>query len=139
MKKTANFLIMLIMLPLVLLSNVNGGSVKEEYELQERCAKSAADCFKRWYGKEDLLNHYSNHYNKKLNKCFILIISTTLPKNKPDRPSISKLLYDVNEQKEYASFFMFTDSKQIMDCTVLGKPCSSETEWDTLIKPYMEE
>jgi hypothetical protein len=131
--------ILFIMLSLILFSNSYAGSIKEEYELQERCAKSAADSFKKSYGNEGILTHYSNHYNKNLNKCFILIISTTLPKGKQEHPSLSKLLYDVNEQKEYASFFMFTDSREIMDCTVLGKPCSSQIEWDTLIKPYMEE
>jgi hypothetical protein len=131
--------ILFIMLSLTLFSSSYAGSIKEEYELQERCAKSAADSFKKLYRNEGILTHYSNHYNKKLNKCFILMISTTLPKVKQEHPSLSKLLYDVNEQKEYASFFMFTDSKEIINCTVLGRPCSSQSEWDTLIKPYMEE
>lgn len=123
----------------IMLSNVYAGSIKEEYELQERCAKSAAEAFRKWYESETPLRHYTNHYNKKLNKCFILVIETTLPKDKKDSPSISKLLIDVNEQKEYGSFFMFTRNKEIMDCKVLGKPYSSESEWDALVKPYMEE
>jgi hypothetical protein len=127
------------MLSLILFSNSYAGSIKEDYELQERCAKSASDSFKKSYGNEGILTHYSNHYNKKLNKCFILIISTTLRKSKQERPSLSKLLYDVNEQKEYASFFMLTDPMEIVDCTVLGKLCYSQNEWDTLIKPFMEE
>jgi len=118
---------------------IDKDSVKKEYELQERCAKGAAEVFHKWYGSEGLLTHYTNHYNKKLNKCFILIIDTNLPKDKNEHTSISKLLVDVNEQKEYGSFFMFTDTKEIMECIVLGNPCSSETEWDTLIKPYMED
>jgi len=48
---------------------------KEQYELQERCGKRAAEVFKREYRpglKGEQLN-YENHYSARLNKCFFLL------------------------------------------------------------------
>jgi len=116
-------------------------NAKLQYELQERCAKCAAESFKTAYGKESMLRHYTNHYNNKLNKCFILVTEIILPDKKDPKShyGLSKLLYDVNEHKEYASFYEFTDIHKNMYCKVLDKLCSSEAEWDNLVKPYMEE
>ena len=122
-----------------------GASKSEDYVLQERCGKTAHDSFKEGYG-----NGYSsdsdgthwiwtqrNHYNKKLNKCFILLHGYNVGK---DNYTVSESLYDINEEKEYGDFDKFND-KGIMhiDCKVLDKFCESETEWEVLIKPYMEE
>ncbi len=119
--------------------NSYAGSLKEEYELQEKCAKSAATAFKRYYGEKCLLTRYTNHYNRKLNKCFIMVNETGLPKKKGDRPYEFVVLVDVNENKEYASLFMFSDDNTIMECKLLGEPVSSKAEWDKIVKQYMEE
>lgn len=41
---------------------------KAEYELQEKCGKHAAEYVKRQWNAS-----YVNHYNRRLNKCFVLI------------------------------------------------------------------
>jgi hypothetical protein len=109
-------------------------NIKEVYELQERCGKQTSEFFKKEYGdgifRDGTISGYQNHYNKKLNKCFIIITSTS--------PSMKlKNLFDFNENKELGTF---VENKSLpMDCRVFEKSCKSEEEWDSLVKPYMEE
>ena len=57
---------------------------KEQYELQERCGKRAAEVFKREYSppvsdtKDGQMRlNYENHYSARLNKCFFLEITVS--------------------------------------------------------------
>jgi hypothetical protein len=133
--------------------NSDAESDKEAYELQDRCHKSAEEWFdKRWGGRTgEVVYSYTNHYNTKLNKCFVLLKITVLLKNKKGHIFITKDLYEINEGKIYAhcvlkgSYKNPTDeSLYIMkgneiDCTVLDINCKSKVEWDALVKPYIEE
>lgn len=126
-----------------LLSNSYAASIKEEYELQERCSKRAEELFRKEYGNETMSNYYTNHYNRKLNKCFILVTETSIHEDKETREKLGvsstyKTLLDINENKEYGGFFKFSKGG-LMQCEVLGKHCNSESEWDAFVKPYMEE
>ena len=48
-------------------------SKTEDYELQEKCERRAKERFKEEF---DFVHYaYQNHYNKKLNKCFIWVWS----------------------------------------------------------------
>jgi hypothetical protein len=128
-------------------NNLRPLTVKELYELKERCGKTCAQRFKEEYGKEGIysdkdskgLRSYNSHYNAKLDKCFILIEDTSYP------PVVSrqKLLLDIIENKIYGEFYAFSVDKKglydITQCQVQRKPCKSEQEWDSLIKPFMEE
>ena len=131
-------IIMVIVISLVSFSNIYAGSIKEEYELQERCKKGAAEFVQ---GKEykDLIRtgdaYYTNHYNRKLNKCFVVIYSTNvIGQNYID-------LWDINEHKRCGHFVssLVDPLNAAADCTVLGNPCKSKSEWDSLVKPYVEE
>ncbi len=51
----------------------NYAQIKEEYELQERCGKRAEERFRQAYGNETTAVSYTNHYNRRLNKCLILV------------------------------------------------------------------
>lgn len=132
-----------------LFANTYAASIEEQYELQERCSKRAEELFKKECGNYIVSNeagttmsNYTNHYNRKLNKCFILVTQTSIPKDKEAMEkwgvSTYKTLWDINENKLYGSFFKFSKDG-LTDCEVLGKHCSSEYEWDALVKPYMEE
>jgi hypothetical protein len=123
---------------------------KEDYELQERCGKRAAELFEKFYGngmsndKDGArLSNYRCHYNKKLNKCFVLFTTTNYPQDKKDIEtfglSTDKGLWDINENKQYGTYFKFLKMKTSMLCDFLGSSCKSEYEWDALVKPYMEE
>jgi hypothetical protein len=123
-------------------------TAKDLYELSERCGKTCAQRFKEEYGKEGtypyngqlITRGYTSHYNAKLNKCFILIEDSVISKE----ASKSKLLWDINENKEYGQYFAFREDKKLFHmkttlCVVLEMSCKSEQEWDLLVKPYMEE
>jgi hypothetical protein len=129
-----------------LFNNSYAASNKEAYELQERCGKRAAEYFKQEYGSGikdngDVveMTNYKNHYNKKLNSCFILLTSKSVP-YKDEKRGIStlKILYDLNEHQEYAVFFNINKINKPI-CRTMDKPCNSEDEWDAIAKPYMEE
>jgi len=138
---------------LILLFAVSGyvyaQGVKEAYELQERCGKSAEEFFKKYCGDYIVTNkagrivsNYTNHYNRKLNKCFILVTETVYnPKEIRKELGVSstyKTLDDINENKPYGFFWKLSNGA-LMSCEVLGKNCKSEAQWDALVKPYMEE
>lgn len=101
--------------------------------LQESCTKSVnefinnnKECF---YGP---IRNYTNHYNKKLNKCFVSLVGSY---NGGD--TFGYVLTDVNENKDYGMYGQFNGKTR--DCYVGDVSCVSESEWKVLIRPYMEE
>lgn len=133
-----------------LFTNLYAASVKEDYELQEKCGKRAEEVFKKEVGGYVQKNgngnltftNYNNHYNKTLNKCFFFTTSTSTfkdDKNNKISTIIIKDLYDLNENKQYGSFTRHSSLGAPMECRVLEKRCNSEAEWDALVKRYMEE
>ena len=115
--------------------------------LQEQCVNRSKEYFKKEYGNgmingengERLISKYTNHYNKKLNKCYILINSTEFINVKGEIKSIRiKTFYDLNENREYGSLIQFENNNKPNNCRILEKYCNSEKEWDLLVKPYME-
>jgi len=117
-------------------------TLKEEFELQERCGKRAEEWFKSEWGNGissdkdgQTRASYRNHYNSKLNKCFVLLTSAIYEK---DRTSYTDMeLFDVNEQKGYGSFWEKFGVGQPQSCEVGNVPCLSEKEWNSLVTPYM--
>lgn len=113
---------------------------KVDYQLQERCEKKCEEYFKKQYGN-GILNEgkrtvtYQNHYNKKLNKCFI-ILTTNFIIEKYKMSYKEKFLFDVNYLRDYA---FFHNSGKFTFCDVERNKCNSEEEWVSLVKPYMEE
>ena len=118
-------------------------------ELQEQCVKRSKEYFKKEYGNgiinggdgERLISNYTNHYNKKLNKCFILITSTEFIRNMENKIENIRIktLFELNENKEYGSLIQFENNNKLINCRILEKYCNLEKEWDFIIKPYMEE
>ena len=96
----------------------------DDYGLQEICKTGCDEYFKKQYFP---VSSYQSHYNKKLNKCFILIEDVKKP---------SKDLYSINESIHYGMFFRDRDG---VYCNVLDTECASEKEWDSIVKHYMEE
>ena len=129
------------------LDSAHAATTKEDYELLERCGKRAEELFKREWGsgisktgETTTMGSYTNHYNKKLNKCFYLETSTALtPKGKNKGTSEQMGLYDINENKEYGQFFKNDSDKLPFVCNVQGAECRSKQEWDSLIRPFMNE
>jgi hypothetical protein len=116
-------------------------------ELQEKCAKQAREEFKTyWEGREGA--DFSNHYNTKLNKCFIRIQYID---SKTARGDIwtYRTLFDAFEGKEYAEYTWKSDKvKKYWEvppivCKVTlpsgeEQICHSSEEFDAFVKQYIE-
>jgi hypothetical protein len=114
----------------------------ESLDLQEKCAKQAYAVFHQlgWDRKPEAV--YQNHYDEKLNVCFIEVNDTT-PK------AMSDTVSDAFEGKVYAAFFQRVDPVkkywQVSPnvCWVIPpssgeeKSCASSVEFHALTKFYM--
>ena len=113
---------------------------KQICELRKECGKSAVQ-FSQRVKLCDGQGSYTNHYNMKLNVCFIdMSASCNSDKGKDDK-FWSESLIDVNENKDYAIYIgpgKIVDDKPAM-CHVGEKHCKSLPEFQELIKPYMNE
>jgi hypothetical protein len=130
----------------------NHNIIKEQSSLpisQEQCVKRSEEYFNKEYSNgiingedgERLTSNYTNHYNKKLNKCYILITSTQFIRNTENKIENIRIktLFDLNENKEYGSLIQFDNNNKPNNCRILEKYCNSEKEWDLIVKPYMGE
>jgi hypothetical protein len=114
----------------------------ERYMLQERCGKQAAAEFEKNHVPSGISGgvhrtfNYENHYSQKLNKCFFLEIATFIENGVWSR---QLRLFDLNENKEYGSYWHSDSRPNYMDCLVGEARCSSEKEWRELAKPYLED
>ena len=112
-----------------------GLSRKDIYELQERCGHSARELFDRDFPKEDRkgLENFTNHYNVRLNKCFLLEENTTFLRGEGKSKKIKTMsLVDVQDNKSYGDFSPF-------GCDVQEQKCRTEQEFRALIRPYVED
>jgi hypothetical protein len=141
--------LVLASLPVVAGPSAAAGPDKEAYELLERCGKRSEEVFRRDWGEGikntdggQMIAGYRNHYSPALNKCFALQTVTTVSrKTKTEKASttLSITLYDVNEMKEYGSFFTAAMESPPTECYVLDKSCSSRSGWESLLTPYIGE
>jgi hypothetical protein len=143
-------IIILTCLFLLICSNAYSSSIKKvpqppqvkiDYKLQEEtCGKQCEGLFQKLYFVDnksyphiDKSFSYKHHYNKKLNKCFILIIETG-----KNNSYMRMRLIDIHKRDTDYGLFSVVGN-EIRSCSVLNKKCDSEEEWNSLIKPYMEE
>ncbi len=120
-------------------SQASAELIQERYMLQERCGKQAAVASKSEWGGNikntehgQIIANYQNHYSERLNKCFYLETSTTFEKYKGKSESLKLMrLYDINENREYATY-------GVGICSVDETQCRSEQEFMQLIKKFME-
>jgi hypothetical protein len=109
---------------------------KVQYELQERCGKRATEVFEKDFPEKspNVIAFFENHYNARLNKCFMVEETTTHVRDDKNKPVTIKILIliDVNDNKVIANF-------DPLQCTVQERTCHSEQEWRLLVKPLMQE
>jgi hypothetical protein len=112
---------------------------KQIFELKTACGKSAFE----YYARNKLCNghgNYINHYNVKLNSCFIHMMASCKADNDSDMFWAESLI-EVNENREFGSYIgdrKLVDGKPAM-CHVENKQCKNLEEFKELIKPYMSE
>ena len=129
--KSVHQLILLFNLVILLIVGGCSDNRKIDYQLQEQCGKQCEEYFKKNY-LDKVGGHYKNHYNKQLNKCFILVFY--------DDGGPTEMLFDVNENKPVGYYTLYRVGKE--SCSMpspSGNECKSRGDWDLMIKPYMEE
>ena len=142
----------------LLMSNL--ANAQSTLTLQEKCANEARENFEKKYCGDqsqiypagcfvvDLFGayywSYESHYNKKLNKCFLLAHGHTGFKGQPKFNDYS--LIDVFEGKVYAIYFARTGYDKnlslypdVAECSIGDKQCKSLEEFENLIHAYMKE
>jgi hypothetical protein len=73
---------------------------------QETCAQQAKEAFQEYKGGASPgVSDYQSHYNKALNKCFILIKQTS---ELNGQPVMTTDLYDAIERRGFASYIQLT-------------------------------
>lgn len=113
-------------------------------DLQEKCAKQASEEFKSYWEDREGAD-FTDHYNAKLNKCFMRIqwFDTIAG------VTIERALFDAFEGKEYGSYsWKPVKNKRPWEvppfaCTVTlpsgeERICHSSDEFEALLKQYME-
>ena len=112
---------------------------------QATCAEQAKAAFQDYKeGAPPGFSDYQSHYNKTLNKCFILINQKS---NLNGQPVMVTELYDAVERRWLASYTQLTKEgkEYLLNCEL--KPpsqeketiCKSKQEFDALVSKYMEQ
>jgi hypothetical protein len=130
-----------------LTAEVDKSRVTGDYDLQARCSKDAKTWFNENWSRDkgtELLD-FTNHYNKSLNKCFILTeyhYDVGLGNSWMNDVS----LWDVYENLKYANFGEYhmisfkptaTENDRVFTCEVFNKNCKALQEFNELVRPYM--
>ena len=112
---------------------------------QPTCAQQAEAAFQEYRrGAPRGSSDYQSHYNKTLNKCFILVKQMS-EVNK--HPLMATELYDAIERSVLASYIQLTKEgkEYLLNCEL--KPtlqekeaiCKSKLEFDAFVSKYMEQ
>jgi len=120
-----------------------------DYDLQAKCSRDARAWFnENWSAdKNTLMLDFTNHFNKHLNRCFVLVEHHRKNLYLPDGSWVNDMaLIDVQENSRYGSFrgdhevkpkpeYHIEDS--VNDCSVAAKQCTTLDEFNSLIGAYM--
>lgn len=110
----------------------------------ERQCSAAAEHFFNESGWSDKNSGawYENHFNRRLNRCFILVRSNI---SEGQNLVQSTALMDVNDGEsigQYGKNIPFGKADYAVKpftCDVLDKYCQTTEEFDAFVKPYMED
>jgi hypothetical protein len=135
---------LLFILMLVVPGICQAGTLKDEYELKKKCGEEASLYFdSNGNGKKDnkdvvtIVSVFKNHYNKKLNACYILTETT---KRITDIGIVEeKHLHNLHENDQIAFFSFFKDKDYIAMCKIQDRECKTEKEFDKFVRPYMTQ
>lgn len=109
----------------LLVSNI--ANAQSTLHLQKMCAEEA----KNFVSDIEVKFACDYHYNKKLDKCFVKIVYMG--------KGATVTLINVLENKLIGNYDSEDYKSKPVFCSVGGKNCNSYVEFETLIKPYMEE
>src|SRR6516164_5348218 len=116
---------------LILAGSAQAQSLKEKYELSERCGKQAAERFAKLLSDVyQQPSRYENHYNSRLNRCFYL--ETYFDHNVFGPITEVTTLIDLHENRELGKYQTPLGKDWQMRCEVQRKECKTEEEWRAL-------
>lgn len=124
-----------------------------KYDLRARCSKDARTWFNQNWSrdKDTAFLDFTNHYNTKLNKCFVFVEwHYNSPWVTPGEYLWMKVinLNDVYENSKYAQFSenhythtkpQFSTQEEVITCDVAGTKCKTNTEFNDLVRSYMND
>jgi hypothetical protein len=122
-----------------------------DLDSQAKCSRDAKVFFTEGWqrDKDTILLDHSNHYNKKENKCFVLVelhYNSHFAGPGGDSWTNDMALYDVYENIKYGNFAeshytyykpTITNHDEMLSCDVSGQKCKSIQEFNSLAGPYM--
>jgi hypothetical protein len=125
-------------------AKLNSLSQAADFDLQAKCARQSLEVWKAGGWDRKKTATYSNHYNEKLNKCFMRIDTAT---EESGADVTFETVMDAFESKGYAEFIWKVDHRsgdsKSMRCSAIlpsgeAITCTSPQEFDEIIKQYME-
>ena len=134
-----------------LAAKLDAVSKQTSLELQDRCAKQARTEFKGEGNDKTPMTGFVNHYNAKLDKCFMEVSSFAgSGTGKSYVPTIYRSVSDAFEGEVYAEYFWRNDTGKkywevapfMCKVTLLNGEetfCKTTQEYEELIKPYMQQ
>jgi hypothetical protein len=139
-----NILVLLVVISLLIPISVKAQST---LALQEKCAEGAkkivsetGGCLPVDAGKDYLMFcDYKSHYNKKLDKCFVRFDFKTVWKDNAPEPFKGRTYEAVQIIDVFGHEMIAYYDATLNINEVGGRRCNSRTEFENLIKPYMEE
>lgn len=134
-------------------ARLNQQSAATNYEAQGKCAKDAKEWFRETWrpNKDTIFLDYTNHYNIKLNKCFILVehhYNSHVAGPGGDSWTNEMNIFDVYENSKYGEYTenhytyykpTIRTSEEVIVCAVTGKNCTTMDGFDSLIGSYMND
>jgi len=145
--------VMLFLVVLSLSQTCLAASKKSEVDIVQQCAQSAKEFFqennKTSYSENNaadkdnssvsVVSEYMNHFNSKMNACYVLLTTTTLYHRRTGQmdTQVQKQLFDIAGKNGISNFILFKN--QVTQCELLNIICHSEAEWKSLVKSYLEE
>jgi hypothetical protein len=127
-----------------------------DFNLQEKCSNAAKSWFRENFppDKNTILLDETNHFNRKMNKCFITVEYHSTGADSKVAGILSSWynnisLWDVFENEKYANFAeshtMFSyalkrpPEDRVDECEVAGTKCKSLDEFNNLTRSYMSD
>jgi hypothetical protein len=134
-------------------TRVSKNETTADYDLQAKCSKDARAWFNENWSrdKDTVLLDFSNHYNKKGNKCFIFVeyhYNNRFVGQGGTGWTNHMSLWDIYENSKYGEFVenhytyfkpTITTSDQLVTCDMFDQKCKSMDEFNSFMRPYLND
>lgn len=134
-------------------AKINKTDVARDFDLQAKCGKDARIWFNENWSrdKDTILLDFTDHYNAKQNKCFILVeyhYNSKLADTRGTSWTNDMVLYDVYENAKYGEFGEnhytyfkpeIRNGDEVIICEMLEQKCKIMDEFKKLLGPYLND